>query len=89
MAWPALCGTCMFARVETGSAQAGYSRLRMAAHHSAAPPAPRSNGGSLGWIAKGQTVAEFEEAAFGCAPGALAMCETRFGVHLLTVTAER
>lgn len=61
----------------------------MAAHHSAAPPAPRSNGGSLGWIAKGQTVAEFEEAAFGCAPGALAMCETRFGVHLLTVTAER
>lgn len=48
-----------------------------------------SNGGSIGWIGRGQTVPEFEEAAFGCAPGGLAQCETRFGLHLLTVTAER
>lgn len=59
----------------------------LASEHSQCPS--RGNGGSLGWIARGQTVPEFEEAAFGCAPGSLAVCETRFGVHLLTVTAER
>lgn len=49
----------------------------------------RSNGGSIGWIAKGQTVPEFESAAFGTAPGGLAVCTTRFGVHLLQVLGER
>ena len=52
-------------------------------------PPPRSNGGSIGWIGKGQTVPEFEAAAFGTAPGSLAVCTTRFGVHLLQVLGER
>ena len=50
---------------------------------------PCSNGGSIGWISRGQTVPEFEEAAYSTAVGGMAMCETRFGVHLLTVTGER
>ncbi len=49
----------------------------------------RRNGGALGWISRGQTVQEFEEAAFSTPPGGLAVCETRFGVHLVQVTAER
>ena len=55
----------------------------------ALPCAACSNGGSIGWISRGQTVPEFEEAAYSTAVGGLAMAETRFGVHLLTVTGER
>ena len=57
-------------------------------HMDATPPCC-SNGGSIGWIGKGQTVPEFEAAAFGTAPGGLAVCTTRFGVHLLQVLGER
>lgn len=53
------------------------------------PSLPCSNGGSIGWIGKGQTVPEFEAAAFGTAPDGLAVCTTRFGVHLLQVLGER
>lgn len=57
--------------------------------HAISRSSRRSNGGSIGWIGKGQTVPEFEAAAFGTAPGGLAVCTTRFGVHLLQVLAER
>ena len=66
---------------------AGEPLAALAEEHSKCPS--RSNGGSLGWIGRGQTVPEFEEAAFSTSPGGLAVCETRFGVHLVQVTGER
>lgn len=67
--------------------EAGEPLAALAAEHSKCPS--RGNGGALGWISRGQTVQEFEEAAFATPPGGLAVCETRFGVHLVQVTAER
>ncbi|PSC73976.1 rhodanese-like domain-containing 12 [Micractinium conductrix] len=67
--------------------EGGEPLADLAKEHSKCPS--RSNGGSLGWVSRGRTVPEFEAAAFGAAPGQLATCETRFGVHLLQVTGER
>jgi peptidyl-prolyl cis-trans isomerase D len=46
------------------------------------------NGGDLGWIVRGQTVPNFEEAAFGLQPGTLSEpIQTEYGIHILEVTA--
>ena len=66
----------------------GEPLATLAAEHSTCPSG-RSAGGSLGWIKRGQTVPEFEEAAWSTAPGGVATCETRFGLHLVQVLAER
>jgi peptidyl-prolyl cis-trans isomerase D len=43
-------------------------------------------GGDLGWVLKGQTVPNFEKAAFSLAPGALSEpVQTEYGIHILKV----
>lgn len=62
---------------------AGESFQDLAKNHSLCPS--KRQGGDLGWISKGRTVAEFEEAAFKAPPGAVVKVKTQFGWHLLTV----
>jgi len=71
-----------------GRIERGEATLQdLATQHSACPS--RSRGGDLGWISRGQTVAPFEQAAFGASIGELTACETRFGLHLIQVLEER
>ncbi|XP_010908643.1 rhodanese-like/PpiC domain-containing protein 12, chloroplastic isoform X2 [Elaeis guineensis] len=49
----------------------------------------KENGGMLGWVRRGQTVPEFEEAAFNAPLNKVVRCRTKFGWHLLQVLSER
>ncbi|WOL06781.1 hypothetical protein Cni_G15515 [Canna indica] len=49
----------------------------------------KENGGMLGWIRRGQTVPEFEEAAYGAPLNKVVRCKTKYGWHLLQVLSER
>jgi peptidyl-prolyl cis-trans isomerase D len=50
--------------------------------------ASAANGGDLGWIVRGQTVANFEAAAFSLEPGTLSEpIQTEYGIHVLKVAA--
>ncbi|XP_020108502.1 rhodanese-like/PpiC domain-containing protein 12, chloroplastic isoform X2 [Ananas comosus] len=49
----------------------------------------KENGGMLGWIRRGQTVPEFEDAAFNAPVNKVVRCKTKFGWHLLQVLSER
>ncbi|MEM7410643.1 MAG: peptidylprolyl isomerase [Myxococcota bacterium] len=46
-------------------------------------PGSASNGGDLGFFARGQMVPEFENAAFGLEPGGVAIARSNFGIHLI------
>ncbi|KNA25108.1 hypothetical protein SOVF_009170 [Spinacia oleracea] len=59
----------------------------LAVEHSICPS--KQEGGSLGWVSKGQMVPEFEEAAFSAPLDKVVRCKTKFGWHLLQVVSER
>lgn len=49
-------------------------------------PGSAQNGGELGWIVKGQTVPEFEKAAFSLQPGQTSgLIKTMYGYHIVQV----
>lgn len=52
-------------------------------------PSSRQSGGDLGFITRGRTVPEFENAAFGAEPGELVTVQSPIGYHLLEVTDRR
>ena len=64
--------------------EAGESFALLAIEHSEGPSGQK--GGDLGYFERGQMVKEFDEVAFGAAPGAVVgPVETQFGLHLIKV----
>lgn len=67
--------------------QDGEDLSDLATEHSVCPSS--SSGGMIGWIARGRTVQEFEEAAFNAPLNKITRVKTKHGWHLLQVLAER
>ena len=53
-------------------------------------PGSKTQGGSLSWVSRGQTVPAFEEAAFALMPGEMSgVVETQFGYHIIVLDERR
>lgn len=57
----------------------------MASRHSAC--SSKANGGVLGQLASGDTVPEFEAVLATMEEGGLALCESRYGLHVIRLDA--
>jgi peptidyl-prolyl cis-trans isomerase D len=65
--------------------QAGGDFAKLAMENSD-DPGSKAQGGELGWIVKGQTVPEFEKAAFSLQPGQTSgLIKTTYGYHIIQV----
>lgn len=64
----------------------GTSFSELAKKHSD-DPGSKQKGGNLGWFPQGFMVPEFESAVFSSKKGELSIAQTKFGVHLIEVTA--
>jgi peptidyl-prolyl cis-trans isomerase C len=77
------------------AAQAALNKIRGGADFAAVAKetsndSSAQNGGDLGFIPRGQTVAPFEEAAFKLKPGSVSgIVETQFGFHIIKVHEKR
>lgn len=72
-----------------GQLKKGGDFAALAKQHSQ-DPGSAANGGDLNFVAKGQTVPQFEQAAFGLKPGQLSgVVETPFGYHIIKSIAHR
>jgi peptidyl-prolyl cis-trans isomerase D len=69
--------------------QAGANFADLAKKYSE-DPGSKDNGGSLGWIQRGQTVPEFEQVAFSLKPGETSgVVRSTFGFHIIHVDARQ
>eukprot|EP00245_Coleochaete_scutata_P007826 TRINITY_DN23602_c0_g1_i1.p1 TRINITY_DN23602_c0_g1~~TRINITY_DN23602_c0_g1_i1.p1 ORF type:complete len:331 (+),score=57.81 TRINITY_DN23602_c0_g1_i1:45-1037(+) len=74
-------------KLQTRIIQEGVDLSDLATEFSICPS--KKEGGMLGWITLGQTVPEFESAAFSAPLNKLVRVQTKFGWHLLQVISER
>jgi len=69
---------------------AGGEDFAAVAREASEDPSSAPRGGDLGRVFRGQTVPEFENAAFALAPGALsAVVETQYGFHVIKVADKK
>ena len=77
-----------YAALLRDKAVAGEDFSLLAKNFSQDPAA--SDGGDLGWFARGSMVPEFEEAAFALQPGQISqVVETQFGFHIIKCTGRK
>lgn len=67
---------------------ANFAELAKKYSEDNAPGASAAKGGDLGWVVRGQMVAEFEKATFSTPPGTVSgLIKTEYGFHIIKVDA--